>query len=332
MAERLGAFLSTLDPERPVIVQTHDYPDIDAVASAWALAELLRREGRKASCAYRGEMRSRSLRKLVEELGIAIGTETVAGSRPQVVVVDGSPGNGNVALMEGDLTAIIDHHRPTGAARAPFVDSRPGLSACSTMIRGYWEEAGAAPPRPVATALLAGIQSDTDFLSRRVSDEDFAAYASLYREGDWELACRVVRTVLDLRELRLVAAALAAAEARDGLLFAFIDEPCGQEALAVLAEFAIRAEDLAAAVVAEAEEGGTHLSARSKTSALSAFGLVREALAGIGTGGGHEHAAGGVVPAASRAGPRAIRDRFFAAAEAARAKVESEHVPDHEES
>jgi nanoRNase/pAp phosphatase (c-di-AMP/oligoRNAs hydrolase) len=323
MADRLRSLLASLDPARPVLVQTHDYPDIDAVASAWALSELLRREGRDASCAYRGELRSRSLRRLIGELGISIGRAEAASGRPRVVSVDGSPCNGNVTLAEGDLAAVIDHHRASGETRAPFADVRPGLASCSTMICGYWDEAGTSVPGPVATALLAGIQSDTDFLSSRASEEDLAAYASLCRAGNRELADRVVRIALDLRELRLLAAAISAAEARDGLFFAYAGEGCGQEALAVLADFSIRAEELAAAVVVGAEDGGARVSARSRTSALSAFDLVRRALEGIGAGGGHEHAAGGFVPASANPGPAGLRDRFFAAAEAARARLES---------
>lgn len=323
MADRLAALLSVLDPGRPALVQTHDYPDIDAVASAWALAELLRLKGRTAACAYRGEMKSRSLRRLIGELGIAIGEADAEGARPCVVVVDGSPANGNVTLAAGDLAAIIDHHRQSRGAEAPYTDVRPGLAACSTMIEGYWEEAVATPPRPVATALLAGIQSDTDFLGSRASEEDFTAYAALCREGDRELAGLVVRAALDVRELRLVAAALAASEEREGLLFAYVPEECALEALAVLAEFALRAGELSAAVVAGAEGGGTRVSARSRNGELSAFALVRLALEGIGTGGGHELAAGGVVRADANPGHEKLRDRFFAAAEAVRTRLES---------
>jgi hypothetical protein len=148
--------------------------------------------------------------------------------------------------------------------------------------------------------------------------EDFEAYAALYRAGDWETSSRIVRTVLDLRELGLVVSAIQQAVVRDGLLFAFMPGPCGQEALAVLAEFALRAEELSVAVVAEQDEGGIHVSVRSKSDAVPAFGLVRSALAGIGSGGGHSHSAGGVIPAGSHPGEPALRERFFkAAAEAA---------------
>ena len=311
MAERFPALVAHLDDRRPVAVQTHDYPDIDAVASAWGLACLLRGRGIAVSCVYRGELRSRSLNCLVAELGISLSPAKGISPDSQVIVVDGSPGNGNVTLSGGELVAVIDHHRKGGDVSAPFLDLRPELASCSTMIRGYWEDAGAEPPRGVATALLAGIQSDTDFLSRRCSDEDFAAYAALYRAGDWELASRVVRTVLDLRELGLIVSAIGNAVVRDGLLFAFICGSCGQEALAVLAEFALRAQEISAAVVAEEDGGDVHVSVRSKSAAISAFDLVRAALKGIGNGGGHAHAAGGIIPAATDPGESALRERFF---------------------
>lgn len=318
MAERFSELASRLDARRRVAVQTHDYPDIDAVASAWALARLLERRGFSAACCYRGELRSRSLRILVDELGIDLALASDAVPERQIIVVDGSPENGNVSLGSGELVAVIDHHCKSGEPDVPFLDLRPELASCSTMIFGYWDESGQELPREVATALLAGIQSDSDFLSRSCSDADFSAYAALYRAGDWELASRIVRTALDLRELGMIVAALGKSVVRDGLLFAYIRGPCGQEALAVLAEFALRAEELWAAVVAEESEGSVHLSVRSKSEARSAFGLVRSALSGIGSGGGHARSAGGFIPAGSDLGEDALRERFFkAAAEAA---------------
>ena len=318
MADLFRSLLASLGARRPIAVQTHDYPDIDAAASAWGLVRLLALRGIQAACGYRGELRSRSLRNLIARLGIELVPAEGFDPLAHIVVVDGSPGNGNVSLGGRELAAVVDHHCKAGEANAPFVDLRPELAACSTMIRGYWAEAGETVPRDVSTALLAGIQSDTDFLSRRCSDEDFSAYAALYRSGDWEMASRIVRTTLDLRELGLVASALEEAVSRDGLLFAFIREGCGQEALSVLAEFALRAEELVAAVAVEEDPSGVHLSVRTKGEAVSAFSLVRSALEGIGGGGGHAHSAGGFVPAASDPGEEALRERFFIAAAAAR--------------
>lgn len=315
----LSSLLRVLDSSRPVVVQTHDYPDIDAVASAWSLARLLERRGFRAQTGYRGEIRSRSLSRLVDELGVGLRSSLPELNDSQILVVDGSPTNGNVSLLPGELCGVIDHHCRSVDPSAPFLDLRPELAACSTIIAGYWLESRAQIPRDLATALLAGIQSDTDFLSRRASPEDFAVYAALFTAGDFELASRIVRTVLDLGELKLISGALEHATIRDGLLWAWIPGPCGQEALAVLAEFVLRVEELKAAVVVEqdrttSEGSGVHLSVRSKDPAFSAFDLVRMVLVGMGTGGGHSHSAGGFIPDSAFPGEEELRDRFFAAA------------------
>ncbi len=303
-----------LDVSRELVVQTHDYPDIDAVASAWALAELVRSGGIKASIAYKGELRSRSLHRMVSELGIEFSLSP--GAEADIVVVDGSPSNGNVSLFPGRLLGVIDHHFKSAEPVAPYLDIRPEIAACATIIRGYWAETGVEPPLHIATALLAGIQADTDFLSRRSSELDFEAYASLFHSADWERSSRIVRSALDLAELRLLVRALGAAEVRNGLLFAYLPGPCGQEALAVLADFVLRAEELRAAVIAERDGSSVHLSVRSKSPELSAFDLVKSALDGIGSGGGHSHSAGGIVPASTFPGDVQLRERFFAIAAA----------------
>ena len=312
--EGFASLANLLDPRSPVIVQTHDYPDIDAVASAWALAELLSRRGFASSCAYRGELRSRSLGRLVAELGIAISPTVPARDDLQLIVVDGSPANGNVRLFPGRLVGVVDHHHVDAEPLAPFLDLRPELASCSSIVYCYWVEASEEPTRDFATALLAGIQSDTDFLSRRSSAADFHSYTLLFGLGDWERASRIVRTVLDLRELGLLTQALSTARVEEGLLYAFMEGPCGQEALAVAADFALRSEELSAAVVAESDASGVHLSVRSKSPELSAFSLVKRALAGIGSGGGHSHSAGGIIPTETSPGEDAIRERFFKAA------------------
>lgn len=321
-----AALTALLKPGRGIVVQTHDFPDLDAVASAWGLAELLKRKGFEAKCFYRGRIRSRSLSRLVSELGVSVYNSLPALPSPQVIVVDGSPANGNVSLFEGELVGVIDHHCASAKISPHYLDLRPELAACSTIIEGYWEESREALPRDLATALITGLQSDTDFLSRRAAPEDFAAYARLFALGDFDRASRIVRTVFDLRELGLVTRALDGSVFKDGMFWAFLPGPCGQEVLAVLAEFALRTEEVRVAVVVERGENSTdvgqadqpsaqgiHVSVRSKDPGISAFHLVQKSLEGYGSGGGHSHSAGGFIPDATFPGVDALRDRFFRA-------------------
>lgn len=329
----LDALVSALDPARPLVIQTHDFPDLDAVASAWGLSLLLARRGLASACVYRGRIRSRSLASLVSQLGLNIANEVMPRpekGRLQLIVVDGSPVNGNVSLFDGELVAVVDHHRASCQPLCPYSDIRPEMASCSAIIEGYWRSASEPLPADAATALLAGIQSDTDFLSRRASPEDFSSYYRLVSIGDFSLASRVVRTVFDLAELDLVIEAMKNSVVRDGVFWAWIKGPCSQEVLAVLAEFVLRTEEIQAAVVAEhgepalpstqaspsegASVGGVHLSVRSKDKRLPAFDLVRGALQGMGSAGGHSHAAGGFIPESSFPGEDALRERFFSIA------------------
>jgi nanoRNase/pAp phosphatase (c-di-AMP/oligoRNAs hydrolase) len=314
---RFATLLGLIDPELPLLIQTHDYPDIDAVASAWALSALLERHGIHSACVYRGEIRSRSLSRLVAELKIRISPAPPSQARACIIVVDGSPSNGNVELFQGELLAVVDHHRKVARPAAPFVDIRAEVAACATIVRSYWEEMNLGLPRDTATALLAGLQSDTDFFSSRASPMDFDAYIALLRSGDWALASRIVKSVLSLDELGYIQRAVRDAEVRDRLFYAIVPGPCAQEVLAVLADFTLRVEEIDVAVVVGTNEGEVHLSVRCKNPDISAFELVRKALSGIGSGGGHPHSAGGIVPSSFNPGAQALKERFFSAAAAA---------------
>ncbi|MGO8694906.1 MAG: DHH family phosphoesterase [Rectinemataceae bacterium] len=316
-SELFVSLLRLIEPKRPLLVQTHDYPDIDAVASAWALSELLERQGIHSVCVHRGEIRNRSLSRLVAELKIMIFSAPPTGERAHIIVVDGSPANGNVELFEGDLLGVIDHHQMVAKPDAPFVDIRPEVAACATIIRSYWSEMHLMPPRHTATALLAGVQSDTDFLSSRASHLDFDAYISLLQSGDWSMASRIVKSVLSIEELDHIQRAIRDAEVRNRLFYAIVPGHCAQEVLAVLADFTLRVEEIDIVVVVGTNDGGAHFSVRSKNPAVSAFELVRKALNGIGSGGGHPHSAGGTVPLSSNPGSQALKERFFSVAAAA---------------
>ena len=65
-----------------------------------------------------------------------------------------------------------------------LVDVRPEYGSCSALIAEYWNDAGLIPPTNVATALLYGIRSDTDGLSRGVHLHDIESYFQLYGHAD----------------------------------------------------------------------------------------------------------------------------------------------------
>ena len=69
MKEKLSMLCSVLSKDQPVLIQTHDFPDHDALGAAYALLKLLESYGYKMEIAYGGHIQSLLLIEFVEYLG-----------------------------------------------------------------------------------------------------------------------------------------------------------------------------------------------------------------------------------------------------------------------
>lgn len=307
--------IGILDTSRKIIVQAHDFPDHDAIASAFGLASLLRRSGINASITAGGSIGGISLSAMIERVAIDIepfpdeaGTDE-AGSA-QVIVVDGSPANGTVARIAGDLVGVIDHHPASLTPDCFFKDIRVDSGSCASIIWSYWKESGQEPDVRAATALLAGIQLDTDFLSRRVSPLDLEAHHALFFLGDRELAREVVRTTLSVSQLPHIGEALSNCKIKGDVLVCEIGRDCASELLSVLADFLLRLREIAFVAVVEARGPEYRLSARTRDPRVDAGEVIRLALEGIGEGGGHRHMAGGILKPGLYPGGEGLLERI----------------------
>ena len=160
MTDPFRALIGNLDPARPVLVQTHDFPDHDAVGAAYGLSELLRRRNFACSIAYGGAIQSRSLTAMIDRLGIALdrldGTRTFPNA--QTIVVDGSPAGGAVKEVAGILVGVIDHHPSRKKPACPFFDLRTETGSCSAIVWTYWRDSGEIPDATTATVAQEGEQ------------------------------------------------------------------------------------------------------------------------------------------------------------------------------
>jgi len=202
---------------------------------------------------------------------------------------------GTVRTVIGILTGIIDHHPAREAVSCPFTDIRTGTGSCSAIIWTYWKEAGETPDGTTATALLAGIQLDTDFLSRQVSQTDLDAHYDLFFRGDCKLAREVVRSSLSVDQLAEIGRSFGSVHIRGAVLLAEVRSDYSGELLSVLADFLLRLQEITFAAVIGVHGTEYHLSARTRDGGIDTGCIIRKALAGIGTGGGHPHMAGGII-------------------------------------
>jgi len=155
-------------------IQTHDFPDADAVASAFALRNLFLQRGFIPVIVYAGELQTPTLFTMIERLQIPLvnANEIEFRADDYIVIVDGCKGNKNVTDLPGDEIAVIDHHLVSNPEEVKFTDIRSHNGSCSTIIASYYKELGEPIPRDIATALYIGLEVDTALLTRKVSPED----------------------------------------------------------------------------------------------------------------------------------------------------------------
>jgi nanoRNase/pAp phosphatase (c-di-AMP/oligoRNAs hydrolase) len=306
--------------ETDLVIQTHDFPDHDAAAAAFALGRLLGRRGYAVRLLYRGVIRSFSLKTMIAELRIPLTRVDGMASGPwrscPCIVVDGNPANSNARPVTDYLFGIVDHHPKTGLPGCPFADIRTEYGSCAALAADYWKDAGLTPDRDVATALLMGIEMDTDFLSRRVSKPDIDALHRLFFIGDWEFGTRVIKTSLSKKDIPAFEQAVANSRIYGKLLFAQIPLNTTQEVISILADFFLRFREILVTVIVENQGSSGHVSVRSRDAAVSAAALIRAALEDIGEGGGHDYMAGGLLNPSAVVGEDDLFRRFTTALDA----------------
>ena len=122
-----------------VYIQTHNFPDPDAIASAYGLKRLLATGGIEASICYKGKIDRYGTGRLCEILDIELlnveDLTEVLTDEDEVILVDSQKGNSNIINITGDEIICIDHHPYNDKCQYRFQDIRPEVGACATMIK-----------------------------------------------------------------------------------------------------------------------------------------------------------------------------------------------------
>ncbi|MBN2535045.1 MAG: DHH family phosphoesterase [Spirochaetales bacterium] len=285
-----------------IYIQTHNFPDHDAVASAYGLKYLLEQEGITSHLIYEGAIQRDSLFALIEHLNIPIkhAGEYPIKEEEKIVIVDGCKGNKNVTDLIGDEVAVIDHHEVTSPDDVEFSDIRPEYGACSSLIYQYFLELGHKPSRDIATALLYGLQVDTLQMSRGVCNDDLEAYYGLYPEADVQFINSKLRNHIQEKELPFYRDAFDNVIIRNRFAFCYFKEGCNQNLLGIIGDFFLTLQEVDFVFLCARNDSQINFSLRSEVPEWNAAIIIQEILKGIGFGGGHADMAGGIIKDASR--------------------------------
>ncbi|MGH7546030.1 MAG: DHH family phosphoesterase, partial [Gemmatimonadota bacterium] len=243
--ERLQALAEAFHGARRVHVITHDNPDPDALASAFALVRLIREFTRaKAMIAFGGIVGRAENRAMIDVLKLPVQpAETLKfRSTDAIALVDTQPATGNNSCPKGARVAVVlDHHRRRSETRrARFADVRRAYGATASILTEYLRAAEIRITGVLATALFYGIQSETQDLGREAAPPDIEASLFLYPRVQKHLLSRIRHAHLPRGYFRALHQALARARIRGRAVVVTMGDLAYPDLVAELADLFLR--------------------------------------------------------------------------------------------
>lgn len=280
-----------------IVVQCHDNPDADALASGYGVYTYLKEQGKDVRFIYGGryKIQKSNLVLMVSELKIPVEHVDALEAPELLVTVDCQYGEGNVTRFDADTVAVIDHHQVSGIL-PPLSEVRSNLGACATVVRELLGLEGVDfnDNKGLATALYYGLLTDTNNFTEisHPLDKDLRDDAVF----DRSLIIRFRNANLSLRELEIAGAALMNYHYHEDYRYAVaMAEPCDPNILGMISDLMLEVDAVDTCLVYSVLPFGIKISVRSCVKEVKASELAEFITEGIGSGGGHLEKAGGFI-------------------------------------
>ena len=283
---------------KKIYIQTHNFPDPDAIASAFGLQKIFAHFGIESILCYEGKIDKLSVRKMTEVFQIEIVSyEEIRGDMHTddwIICVDAQKNGGNIVDFVGEEVACIDHHPTYEKAQYIYEDIRI-TGSCATLISEYFQKLNVPMDTDTATALLYGMRMDTLQFSRGVTSLDIEMFSYLFPKIDQRKLDYLEKNNLEFRDLKAYGAAIENIVIYGKVGFAAIPFSCPNALIAIVSDFILSLDEVEVAVIYSHREDGVKFSVRSEMSKVHAGHLAKKALDGIGNGGGHAGMSGGLI-------------------------------------
>ena len=280
-----------------IVIQCHDNPDADAIASGYGLYTFFLSKGKDVRLIYGGQYTIQKSNLILMKDLLEIPIEKVDKLDPPelLITVDCQYGEGNVTSFEAQNVAVIDHHQVS--QQLPVLsDVRSNLGACSTLIWNMLEEAGFDGNEDwmLATAMYYGLYTDTNGfaelshpLDRDLRDE--AQYNKV-------LIRKFLNANLSIEELTIAGEALLGYEYEQKHRFAVVKAaPCDPNILGMISDLMLEVDTVDTCLVYSELPFGVKISVRSCIKETKASDLANFLVRDVGSGGGHVDKAGGFI-------------------------------------
>ena len=283
-----------------IVIQCHDNPDADALASGYALMWYFQQNNKKARFIYRGrnEIKKSNLMIMCKELDVPVEYEPFFAEEPELVIyVDCQYGQKNVTTTKSKRIGIIDHHQKSEIPATAISYIRSDVGSCSTLCWNLIRNEGFNPNdnRMLSTALYYGLFSDTNRLSEvsHPLDRDMLDQLVVNKATVTEM----INSNISLDELQITGKAIMNYEFHESNRYLVIEaEACDPCILGVISDFALETENVNVCVAFYESQYEVKFSVRSCSKEVHADELAAFLAEGLGGGGGgHMLKAGGTM-------------------------------------
>jgi nanoRNase/pAp phosphatase (c-di-AMP/oligoRNAs hydrolase) len=293
--------LALSDYDRFTIVM-HDNPDPDAISSGWGISKLIETKLRRpVELIGGGAIVRAENRHMVELLSppIKLVDEIRIDEGAAVLLVDCGPRSTNNLVSRHAIhpVAVIDHHLDSERSiDLAFADSRPDVAATATIAAEYLQEQGIEPSDTLATAMLYAIRTETRGFETRHTELDRKMVLWLTERSDPTLLAEIESAPLSFEYFSDLVLALESTVVFGDAALCLLPRAEGAEIVGELADLLVRCRRIRRVLSGAVVNGDLLVSVRTEREGDNAARLVQKLLEGLGSGGGHDHRAGGKVP------------------------------------
>lgn len=303
--------LDVIDGCDTITVLMHNNPDPDAMACAMAVQRLAKEKDVETEIAYPGRISHDENRAFRAVLDVKFNNINHAGeiNGEKIILVDQHTPRGVKNKENLIPNVVIDHHTVNGERndQVEFWHIDEDVGACSSILTEFLNQQDLIDPngentdisKNLATALYHGIKSDTNDISKGVSNMDFDSINLLYNNIDEEKLHRISNPKVDGSSLETKARAIMGRDVRGPFAISDVGEVTNTDSIPQAADELIRLEGISAAAVIGTSEEDIRISGRAYDDRIHLGDALRRAVEDItpeGSAGGHAQMAGGSIP------------------------------------
>jgi nanoRNase/pAp phosphatase (c-di-AMP/oligoRNAs hydrolase) len=311
-ARKLVGFLSKHRRSiSPLLILTHDYPDPDALASAFALAHLAETRYRiQTRIAYGGVIGRTENRAMVRVLRIPARRLRASDLKRyrHVALVDTQPGFENNSFRSNRrATLVIDQHPSSAPPLADLALVDPLCGATCVIVARALLLLKMEIPSRVATALAYGILSDTLDLYRARRQDVVETYLEILYHCDMKALARIQNPPRSRGFFMMLGRGIRNAVLQRPLMSAHLGAVETPDVVSQVAEFLLTYQPATWSLCTGRCKGRLCVSLRTTHQNVEAGEILRDVSPSRTQAGGHAAIAGGSFKVGRNASERTWR-------------------------